>query len=181
MQTILVQTDEPMSVNFSDLCTLANCSVLMMTDRYRGYYINGKAPWDRSDLPMSWLKMELDNYADNKRKSRGQNIETVNLTNEEASQIGNTYEIFMKPELRRTYDSIKDDPLENMSKYRQFSEQEKKEAAERKKQMEAKKNADKKVVKEAGESNADIEEITEAEKKIIREERKKRMINYILC
>lgn len=29
---ILTQTDDPASLNFADLCTLANCSVLILTD-----------------------------------------------------------------------------------------------------------------------------------------------------
>ena len=62
--------DDPETLNFADLCTLANCSVLILTDKYHGYYIHGKAPWSKSDLPMSWLKMELDHEADNKHKSR---------------------------------------------------------------------------------------------------------------
>jgi len=31
-----------------------------MTDRVHGYYINGKASWDNSDLPMGELKKKLD-------------------------------------------------------------------------------------------------------------------------
>lgn len=58
------------------MCTLANCSVLIMTDSFSGYYIHGRAPWAKSDLPMAWLKMELDAEADNKRKPR--NIAMIN-------------------------------------------------------------------------------------------------------
>ena len=70
IKLIETQTDDPISLNFADLCTLANCSVLIMTDKYHGYYIHGKAPWAKSDLPMAWLKMELDAEADNRRKPR---------------------------------------------------------------------------------------------------------------
>ncbi len=45
---------------FTDLCTVSNVSVLMMTEHVHGYYIHGQAPWMRSDLPISWLKAELD-------------------------------------------------------------------------------------------------------------------------
>lgn len=31
-----------------------------MTGHVHGYYIHGKAPWMQSDLPISWLKAELD-------------------------------------------------------------------------------------------------------------------------
>ena len=45
---------------FTDLCTVANCSVFFMTDHFHGYYIHGRAPWEQSDLPVGWLKRELD-------------------------------------------------------------------------------------------------------------------------
>ena len=68
--TVYTLCGDPSSLNFSDVCTLANCSVLIMTEKFSGYYIHGKAPWERSDLPMSWLKMELDLEAANRRKPR---------------------------------------------------------------------------------------------------------------
>ena len=92
---ILTQTDDPASLNFADLCTLANCSVLIMTGPYHGYYIHGKAPWSKSDLPMSWLKMELDLEADNKLKPRVYGSEAANASVKDANTLGNTYEIFI--------------------------------------------------------------------------------------
>ena len=53
----------PPSLEFTDLCTLANCSVLILTEPFGGYYIHGQAPWERSDLPLAWLKQQLDNEA----------------------------------------------------------------------------------------------------------------------
>lgn len=52
--------DAPHVQKFCDLCSVSNISVLMMYDSIHGYYINGKAPWLQSDLPISWLKAELD-------------------------------------------------------------------------------------------------------------------------
>lgn len=46
--------------NFTDICSVANVSVLIMTDQVHGYYIHGKAAWDRSDIPMATLKLKLD-------------------------------------------------------------------------------------------------------------------------
>jgi len=40
-----------------------------MDQHYHGYYIHGQSPWNKSDLPMGWLKYELDNNT----KSRGIN------------------------------------------------------------------------------------------------------------
>lgn len=55
---------------FSDLCTVANCSVFMMTNYYHGYYIHGRAPWENSDLPVGWLKIRLDEEVEDKHRSR---------------------------------------------------------------------------------------------------------------
>ena len=77
ISTLYILCGDPSSLNFADVCTLANCSVLIMTDKYMGYYIHGKAPWTRSDLPMSWLKMELDMEAANRRKPRAVGAEAA--------------------------------------------------------------------------------------------------------
>ena len=53
----------PPSLEFTDLCVLANCSVLILTQPFCGYYIHGEAPWEQSDLPLAWLKEELDKEA----------------------------------------------------------------------------------------------------------------------
>lgn len=74
---IITMSDDPKSLNFADLCTLANCSVLILTDKYHGYYIHGRAPWIKSDLPMSWLKMELDMESENRRKPRQLGTDTA--------------------------------------------------------------------------------------------------------
>ena len=58
-----------------------------MTGRYHGYYIHGKAPWGKSDLPMSWLKMELDMEAENRRKPRAMGPE-AQLAVAESSRYG---------------------------------------------------------------------------------------------
>jgi hypothetical protein len=31
---------------FTDLCTVANCSVFIMVNYFHGFYIHGKAPWE---------------------------------------------------------------------------------------------------------------------------------------
>ena len=62
--------DPPPPLAFADVCTLANCSVLIFTDLFKGYYIHGKAPWGKSDLPLSWLKTELDYEAKGKLPAR---------------------------------------------------------------------------------------------------------------
>lgn len=46
----------PKIQQFTDLCSVSNISILVMTEQLHGFYINGKAPWAQSDLPLSWLK-----------------------------------------------------------------------------------------------------------------------------
>ena len=98
------------------MCTLANCSVLILTEKYRGFYIHGRAPWERSDLPMGWLKQELDEEAKNARKSRAMGAEAVAMRNNARAlnDVGNTYEIFIQPDLRANFDSWNNTPLEKM-------------------------------------------------------------------
>jgi hypothetical protein len=53
--------------SFVDLCTLANCSVIMMYEHGFGYYLHGQAPWTNSDIPLDWLQRQLqDEGNDNK-------------------------------------------------------------------------------------------------------------------
>jgi hypothetical protein len=41
---------------FKDLCTFANISVIMLDEAFHGYYLNAKAPWGSSDIPLDWLQ-----------------------------------------------------------------------------------------------------------------------------
>ena len=67
-----------------------------MTDKYHGYYIHGQAPWTKSDLPMAWLKLELDAEADNKRKTRVIGNDAIAKSNaNEVNSLSNSYEIFI--------------------------------------------------------------------------------------
>jgi hypothetical protein len=44
---------------FKDLCTFANISLIMLDEPIHGYYLNAKAPWGSSDIPLDWLQQEL--------------------------------------------------------------------------------------------------------------------------
>ena len=57
---LLNLADAPHIQKFTDLCSVSNISVLILYESIHGYYINGKSPWLQSDLPISWLKAELD-------------------------------------------------------------------------------------------------------------------------
>ena len=74
ISTVFSYAVSPPSLEFVDICTFANCSVLILTGQYGGHYIHGKAPWEQSDLPLGWLKEELDKEAAGKLKARGFNV-----------------------------------------------------------------------------------------------------------
>ena len=57
---IAVNSEDTEMVAFVDLCSVSNCSVLILTSPFSGYYIHGKAAWAESDLPLSWLIEEFD-------------------------------------------------------------------------------------------------------------------------
>ena len=117
INAVLINTStDPDSLNFADICILANCSVLIMTDKFHGYYIHGKAPWSKSDLPMAWLKMELDMEADNRRGPRAYAADQAraNQDDKQAQMMGNTYEVFMQPNLRNKIDGWRKTQLERM-------------------------------------------------------------------
>ena len=40
---------------FKDLCTFANISIIMLDEPVHGYYLNAKAPWGSSDIPLDWF------------------------------------------------------------------------------------------------------------------------------
>ena len=120
-----------------------------MTDKYHGYYIHGKAPWSKSDLPMSWLKMELDMESNNRRKPR--TLGTDAAKDALSGQFEtNTYEIFLQPAFRDNFDAWKDTPLEAMDN-RNLSEKERAALEDTKKAILAQRTLkkDKNAVREA--------------------------------
>ena len=97
----------PDSLGFVDICTFANCSVLFLTGPQAGYYIHGKAPWEQSDLPLGWLKEELDKEAAGKLKARGFNVPESEQNR--ALAFPSTFEIYAHPWLRNKYEEIWND------------------------------------------------------------------------
>lgn len=83
----------------SYLCSIANCSVLLMDEEYHGYYIHGKAPWvnGKSDIPLSWLYQNLANESiGNGTKSRVFGIDEQRMAGPNDKRV-TTYEIYMQP------------------------------------------------------------------------------------
>ena len=61
----------PDYVSFQDLCSVANISVLMFDDSYRGYYIHGKSPTGSADLNSENLSLSLEQEQRGKASMRG--------------------------------------------------------------------------------------------------------------
>jgi meckelin len=90
----------PTITEFTDLCSVANISILIMTDKVHGYYIHGKAPWSQSDVPMGWLKAQLDKEMKNRAgtQSRSFGIQNTMDNRGNSSQYEfpvTTFEIYL--------------------------------------------------------------------------------------
>jgi len=91
---------------FCDLCSVSNVSVLVMTQPFYGYYINGKAPWSHSDLPLAWLKKELDAEREGKRQNRGFGAQQQDVANGNSNSATTSFEIYMTKQMRQKYDEL---------------------------------------------------------------------------
>lgn len=130
---------------------------------------------------MSWLKMELDMEAENRRKPRAMAAEAAGSSTT-TQHGGNTYEIFMQPTFRDNFDAWRETKLELMDN-RNLSEQEKKTIDDNRRQSLAQRTQkDTKVVRDIEDMDEiDEQGLTEKERNIVREERKKRIVNHMLC
>lgn len=91
---------------FTNFCTLANVSMLFLEYNNYGFYIHGQAPWGISDLPLSWLKKELDGESQGKQRSRNFQIRNeVNRQSETEKSI-TSYEIYVSKQFRQEYDML---------------------------------------------------------------------------
>ena len=83
----------------------------MLTGPHGGHYIHGKAPWEQSDLPLAWLKEELDKEAAGKLRARGFNVPDAEQS--KALAAPSTFEIYAHPALRDKYEEIWNDAGDN--------------------------------------------------------------------
>ena len=56
---------------FTDLCSIANISVLMFDETYHGYYIHGRSPYGQAEVSIEMLKLALDFEESGKAHMRG--------------------------------------------------------------------------------------------------------------
>jgi hypothetical protein len=87
---------------------VANISLLFLEYHNYGYYIHGKAPWGESDLPLSWLKKELDSEQSGNQKTRQFSERTQNSGINLAQQpnVITTYEIYISKDFRDEFDEF---------------------------------------------------------------------------
>lgn len=76
-----------------------------------GYYIHGRAPWGRSDVPLTILKKSLDEEGEGKASKRGLMTERPDLQ---------SFEIYLPGSLRSTYDKLYTERL-SLRKLQEYS------------------------------------------------------------
>lgn len=63
--------DEPPSTKFVDLCTMCNISVFIMVEDHKGYYLQGKSPYESADCTMEELLKNLTREGSGTTTTRG--------------------------------------------------------------------------------------------------------------
>ena len=67
----LLQGGESPYMNFVDICTIANISILIFTEDLTGYYIHGKSPYGHADVPSLNLRLSLCDDSVSRSSIRG--------------------------------------------------------------------------------------------------------------
>ena len=83
---------------FLDLCSVANMSVLILSDSLRGYYLHGQSPLGMADTTLYQLAQFLEEESKGKIKGRG-------ITDNKNDNL-QTYEIYLSFPMRRIYDGF---------------------------------------------------------------------------
>lgn len=81
-------------VEFTDLCSVSNISIMMFDESFHGYYIHGRSPYGQAEVSAEQLALALEFEASGKAHMRG-------IT--ETNPAMQTFEIFMAVELMRRY------------------------------------------------------------------------------
>jgi meckelin len=98
--------------NFIDLCSVANVSVMVLDEFLHGYYIHGVSPNGSAETGLDELLENLNKEASGKSRARG-------ILPEDTTGL-QSYEIFIPTAIRKTYNNLGKQPLENdMILYRQ--------------------------------------------------------------
>ena len=86
------------TLEFLDLCSVANVSVLILQDSLRGYYIHGQSPLGKADVTLQELIRFLEEESKGKIKGRG-------ITDDKNDNL-QTYEIYLSYTMRQIYDGL---------------------------------------------------------------------------
>lgn len=110
-----ISTEYPLK-KFTDLCSVSNISVLIMTTPTYGYYLHGKAPWQSSDLPLTWLKKRLDEEyrGIHGQRSFGMQKEVQSQRQNSNSlhvEVSQTFEIYMTNKFKDQIQDLASKPL----------------------------------------------------------------------
>ena len=81
-----------------DLATLANISIVVMDEPCHGYYVYGKAPWGKADIPLHIMQRKMQDEVSGELGQRSRGLKHNKLPNAD-SKI-QTFEIYMPKNLR---------------------------------------------------------------------------------
>ncbi|KAA0145841.1 hypothetical protein FNF31_07943 [Cafeteria roenbergensis] len=87
------------TLRFVDLCTVAKISIVLLDERYHGFYLHCDAPYDFADADMSQLVLSLSDEAGTVRAGRGL------IGAPPDSGDAQAFELFLPQVWRRTFDS----------------------------------------------------------------------------
>lgn len=90
LQTAVAIWNPPPYLDFVDLCSVANISIIIFNEELNGYYIHGKSPIGSADVGAKSLSLNLELEQKGKANVRG-------LHNAKAYANEQHFEIFLPP------------------------------------------------------------------------------------
>ena len=94
---VLQLYNPPSYVDFVDLCSVANISVMLFNDSFQGYYIHGKSPLGAADVSSEKLRLNLEAEAQGEGAARGIHPSMPNAQ---------TFEIFLPAKMINQYNKV---------------------------------------------------------------------------
>ena len=91
---------EPKGQRFVDLCTLAKISIVIMDERYHGYYLHCRSPYESADCGMEKLCDEMKKEASGSMMSRG-------LDSQGCSSDCQTFEMFTSEAFQKQFRRVR--------------------------------------------------------------------------
>ncbi|CAM9501613.1 unnamed protein product, partial [Discosporangium mesarthrocarpum] len=88
---------EPPELRFLDMATMAKISILILDEKYHGWYLHCRSPYPKADVPMEAMSEQLDKEEAGLTTDRGL---------EGCAKDLQSFEIFVTTAFRRKYDKI---------------------------------------------------------------------------